>query len=98
MIRVLIYLFIVCAVAVGAARDNTKVLGLHGLYSEAQRRADPVAAHAYAEEAAKHAAPPSWAGQAALEFRCATGDWTGALDRLERNQRSGLVDKPSYRR
>jgi HemY protein len=81
-----------------AARDDTKLLGLHGLYIEAQRHADPVAAHAYAEEAAKHAAPPSWAGQAALEFRCATGDWTGALDRLERNQRSGLVDKASYRR
>jgi HemY protein len=81
-----------------AARDDTKLLGLHGLYIEAQRHADPVAAHAYAEEAAKHTAPPSWAGQAALEYRCATGDWTGALDRLERNQRSGLVDKASYRR
>src|SRR5262249_59261562 len=38
------------------------------------------------------------AGQAALEFRCAAGDWSGALDRLERNMRSGLIDKRTYRR
>ena len=72
-----------------ADRDDTRLLGLHGLYIEAQRRDDPVAARAYAEEAAAHAAPPAWAGQAALEFRCAAGDWTGALERLERNQRAG---------
>ena len=81
-----------------ANRDDTRLLGLHGLYIEAQRRDDPVAARLYAEEAAAHAAPPAWAGQAALEFRCASGDWTGALERLERNHKSGLVDKPSYRR
>jgi HemY protein len=81
-----------------AGRDDTKLLGLHGLYIEAQRRDDPVAARLYAEEAAAEASPPAWAGQAALEFRCASGDWTGALDRLERNQKSGLTDKASYRR
>ena len=81
-----------------AGRDDTKLLGLHGLYIEAQRRDDPVAARLYAEEAAAQASPPAWAGQAALEFRCAAGDWTGALDRLERNQKSGLTDKASYRR
>ena len=81
-----------------ANRDDTRLLGLHGLYIEAQRRDDPVAARLYAEEAAAHAAPPAWAGQAALEFRCAAGDWTGALERLERNHKSGLVDKASYRR
>ena len=81
-----------------AGRDDTKLLGLHGLYIEAQRRDDPVAARLYAEEAAAQASPPAWAGQAALEFRCAAGDWTGALERLERNQKSGLTDKASYRR
>ena len=81
-----------------ARRDDTRLLGLHGLYIEAQRRDDQVAARLYAEQAAAHAAPPAWAGQAALEFRCASGDWTGALDRLERNQKSGLIDKASYRR
>ena len=33
-----------------------------------------------------------------LDFRCAAGDWTGALDRLERNQKSGLIDKAAYAR
>ena len=35
------------------AHEETKLLGLHGLFVEAARRADPVAALAYAEEAAK---------------------------------------------
>src|SRR5215470_7462675 len=81
-----------------AGRDDTKVLGLHGLFIEAQRRNDPAAALLYAEEAAKHATVPNWAGQAVLQFRCVAGDWSGALERLERNHKSGLVDKDTYRR
>jgi HemY protein len=81
-----------------ADRDDTRVLGLHGLFVEAQRRHDHAAALGYAEEAAKHASVPVWAGQAVLEFRCVAGDWSGALDRLERNMRSGLIDKRTFRR
>ncbi len=81
-----------------AARDDTRQLGLHGLFVEAQRRNDPGAALFYAEEAARHASVPGWAGQAVLEFRCTAGDWSGALDRLERNAKSGLVDKAAFRR
>jgi HemY protein len=81
-----------------ADRDDTRVLGLHGLFVEAQRRHDHAAALGYAEEAAKHASVPVWAGQAVLEFRCVAGDWSGALDRLERNMKSGLIDKRTYRR
>src|SRR5246127_1175656 len=81
-----------------ADRDDTRVLGLHGLFVEAQRRHDHAAALGYAEEAAKHASVPVWAGQAVLEFRCVPGDWSGALDRLERNMKSGLIDKGTYRR
>src|SRR5262249_49463013 len=81
-----------------ADRDDTRVLGLHGLFVEAQRRHDHAAALNYAEEAAKHASVPVWAGQAALEFRCAAGDWSGALDRLERKMKSGLIDKRTFRR
>ena len=77
-----------------ASRDDTRLLGLHGLYIEAQRRDDAAAAQLYAEEAAKHAPAPAWAGQAVLEFRCAAGDWAGALERLDRNMKSGLIDKP----
>lgn len=81
-----------------ALRQDTRLFGLHGLFIEAQRRRDPTAAVRIAEEAARDAAAPAWAGHAVLEFRCAAGDWTGALDRLERNQKSGLVDKAAYAR
>jgi HemY protein len=79
-------------------RADTKLLGLHGLFIEAQRRKDPAAARLVAEEAAREAAAPAWAGRAVLDFRCATGDWAGALDRLERNMQDGLIDPASYQR
>ena len=81
-----------------AERDDTKLLGLRGLYIEAQRRKDMAAARAYAEEAANAAPALGWAGQAALEFRCASGDWAAALSALDRNSRYGLIDKAEYKR
>jgi HemY protein len=83
-----------------AGRTDTRVLGLHGLFVEAQRRNDPAAALTYAEAAAKSdsGSVPAWAGQAVLEFRCSAADWAGALDWLEHNMRSGLIDKTAYRR
>ena len=49
-----------------------------------------VAARLYAEEAAQERArAPAWAGQAVFDARCAAGDWTGALERLDRNMKSG---------
>jgi HemY protein len=76
--------------------DSTRLLGLRGLYIEAQRRNDPVAARRVAEEAAKAAPELAWAGQAVLDDRCAAGDWAGALDALD-NMKGGL-DKADYRR
>jgi HemY protein len=79
-----------------ASRTDTKALGLHGLFIEAQRREDPVSARAYAEEAARTSPALAWAARAVLEFRCAGGDWDGALALLDANK-SGL-DKDTYRR
>jgi HemY protein len=79
-----------------ASRADTKALGLHGLYIEAQRRDDLTSARAYAEEAARTAPALAWAGRAVLEFRCATGDWAGALALLERSK--SALDKAVYRR
>ena len=76
-----------------AERADTRLLGLRGLYVEAQRRNDPVAARLSAEEAAKDAPALPWAGQAVLEFRCAAGDWDGALAILDRHRR-GRHDRP----
>ncbi|MBM3530719.1 MAG: heme biosynthesis protein HemY [Alphaproteobacteria bacterium] len=79
-------------------RPDTKLLGLRGLFVEAQRRNDMAAARAFADEAAKASPSLAWAGQAALEFRVASGDWAGALAALDRNSRYRLVDRTAYRR
>ena len=81
-----------------AARHDTRLLALHGLFIEAQRRADPVAARFYAEEAASGTPVPAWAGHAVFAAACAAGDWSGALERLERNMKSGLLDRATYAR
>jgi HemY protein len=78
--------------------EDTRLLGLRGLYIEAQRRDDAAGAHLYAEEATRLAPSLPWAGQAVLQFRCAAGDWTGALELVERNRQSGAIDKDTYRR
>jgi len=81
-----------------AGRDDTKLLGLHGLFIEARRRQDPVAAQLYAEEAARLSPALGWAGHAVLELRCAAGDWAGALDALDRQAKSGGLDKAALKR
>ena len=81
-----------------AEREDTRLLGLRGLFIEAQRADDPVAAVMVAEEALKVSPSSSWASQAVLGFCCAKGDWTGALGILDNNQSSGLIDKATYRR
>jgi HemY protein len=79
-----------------AARPDTKALGLHGLFIEAQRRNDAGGARSYAEEAARIAPSLGWAGTAVLEARCRDGDWAGALNLLEQQRR--MLDKATYRR
>src|ERR1700722_11085127 len=81
-----------------AKREDTRLLGLRGLFIEAQRADDVVAAVAIAEEALKTSPSSTWASQAVLGFRCAKGDWMGALAILDNNLASGLIDKPVYRR
>lgn len=81
-----------------AQRHDTKALGLRGLFVEAQRRQDALAARACAEEAAKLVPPPAWAGQAVLEFRSARSDWAGALATVENNWQNKQIDRASYRR
>jgi HemY protein len=81
-----------------AEREDTRLLGLRGLFIEAQRADDPVAAVMVAEEALKLSPSSSWASHAVLGFCCAKGDWAGALKILDNNQSAGLIDKASYRR
>jgi HemY protein len=79
-----------------AGRDQTKLIGLRGLYVEAQRRDDAHAALLAAEEAAKAQPSLAWAGEAVLDYRCATADWAGALEALDRMK--GALDKQAFRR
>jgi HemY protein len=81
-----------------AEREDTRLLGLRGLFVEAQRADDPVAAVMIAEEALKLAPSSTWASHAVLGFRCAKGDWNGALAILDTNLSAGLIDKATYRR
>ncbi|OCK57580.1 heme biosynthesis HemY N-terminal domain-containing protein [Bradyrhizobium sp. LMTR 3] len=81
-----------------AEREDTRLLGLRGLFIEAQRADDPVAAVMLAEEALKLSPSSSWASHAVLGFCCAKGDWGGALKILDNNQSAGLIDKATYRR
>ena len=81
-----------------AEREDTRLLGLRGLFIEAQRADDPVSAVMIAEEALKLAPGSTWASHAVLGFRCAKGDWSGALAILDNNLASGLIDKAAYRR
>jgi HemY protein len=79
-----------------ASRDDTKTLGLHGLFIEAHRRNDLAAALAHAEEAARTSPSLGWASRAVMEARVRDGDWAGALQLLEQNLRT--LEKSVYRR
>ena len=81
-----------------AERKDTRLLGLRGLFIEAQRADDPEAAAALAEEALKTSPNAAWASQAVLGLRVAQNDWKSALSILERNFESGQLAKSAYRR
>ena len=62
---------------------ETKLLGLRGLYLEAQRLGERDAARHYAEQAAESAPQLIWASNAAIETRTAERNWEGALKLLD---------------
>ena len=79
-------------------RADTRLLGLRGLFIEAQRNDDPVAAVAIAEEALKLTRDAAWASHAVLGFRCASSDWSGALALLDRDNAAGVINRSLYQR
>lgn len=58
---------------------ETRLLGLRGLYIEAQRVGAREAARHYAAEAARQAPQLEWASSAMMGQLCAEGDWDAAL-------------------
>ena len=77
---------------------ETKLLGLRGLYLEAQRLGARDASRHYAEEAALLAPNVEWAASAALGQKTTHGDWDGALLLLEKQKATKQVDKEKAKR
>ncbi len=77
---------------------DTKALGLHGLFIEAERQNEPVAARHYAEEANKEMPGLEWAGKAVLGYQAVASHWEEALATLERNYNAKMLDKKTFRR
>ncbi len=77
---------------------ETRVIALRGLYMEARRAGESESARAFAEEAAREAPALDWAADAAIEARCADGDFAGAREILERQMAARGIDKTAYRR
>ena len=81
-----------------AARNDTRTLGLHGLFIEARRQGEFLAARHFAEEAFKASPGLPWAGTALLEYQAQAGDWTEALATLKANADAKLVDRDRAKR
>lgn len=77
---------------------ETRLLGLRGLFMEAQRYGETEAARHFASEAAREAPKVAWAGNALLEYQAQAGDWVGALETLDRNTRNKIVDRAQSKR
>ncbi len=75
-------------------RSDTELLGLHGLFVEAQRAGDAELARAYAERAVERQPDLPWAGRAVLKLQSASQDWRKVEQTLDRNQRNKLISKP----
>lgn len=75
-----------------AEDPETRLLGLRGLYLEAQRQGADEAAQHYAETAAEQAPHLPWAGAAALSYRTREGKWDEALQLLERQRQAGTIE------
>ncbi|MBX3583905.1 MAG: heme biosynthesis protein HemY [Rhizobiaceae bacterium] len=70
-----------------------RLLGLRGLYLEAERLGDRSAARHYAGRAADIAPQLGWALDSTLEEKTAAHDWDAALGLIDAQKSAGQVDK-----
>lgn len=77
---------------------ETRILGLRGLYMEAQRLGERDAQRHYAEKAAELAPQLNWASKAALDLKTADGDWDGAIRLLEKQKSTKQITKEEANR
>lgn len=71
---------------------DTEQLGLRGLFLEAERTGEPVAARQFAERALKLNPKLSWPVDALFELQCMASDWDGALDTLAIGRRHAHIE------
>lgn len=75
-----------------------RIAGLRGLYIEAEREGEHLAAHQIAERARGEAPSAPWAARALLRHQTAAGDWDAALGTLTGAVDGRIVDKRTARR
>ena len=77
---------------------ETRIAGLRGLYIEAEREGEHLAAHQIAERARGEAPSAPWAARALLRHQSAAADWDGALATLTGGVDGRIIDKRTARR
>ncbi len=77
---------------------QTELLGLRGLYLDAERGNDLIAARGLAEQALKRAPKVGWASDALFDIQCRQSDWAGAIVTLAAARRNELVSRKDAER
>ncbi len=80
------------------ADPDTQLLGLRGLYVEAEKEGNGEASAHFAKEAYAIAPETPWAAQGLIKSQAVVGDWEDALKTLENNRATGLYDREEYKR
>ncbi|WP_214474554.1 heme biosynthesis protein HemY [Mesorhizobium sp. dw_380] len=75
-----------------------RLLGLRGLYLEAERLGDRNAARHYAGRAAAMAPQLAWAAESTLEELTARGDWDGALKLVDAQKSTRQIERDAANR
>jgi HemY protein len=75
------------------ASPDTEQVGLRGLFLEAQRVKEDVAAAQFAERALKLNPKIEWPAAALFDLQSKSRDWSGALDTLASARKNGHIEK-----
>jgi HemY protein len=75
------------------ASPETELLGLRGLFLEAQHQGADEAARQFADRALKANPKLGWSATALFEQQCKQKDWTGALETLQHARKNGHIAK-----
>jgi HemY protein len=78
--------------------DETRLLGLRGLFNQARQSGDFIKAGKIAAEALKISAGLPWASNAILAAQCAERNWSGAAATLEAQRRNRVIDQGTANR